>query len=87
MGATPIDNNDADGKSGKLYGWLLIIRCTRIGGVHLAQIVSSESPSALTTFIPASNEPSGHACMHIWRLPRGSNTPLLALNLTHIYTR
>ena len=22
-------------------------------------------------FIPASNEPSGHACMHIWRLPRG----------------
>ena len=29
MGATPIDNNDADGKSGKLYGWLLIIRCTR----------------------------------------------------------
>ena len=28
--------------------------------------------------IPASNEPSGHACMHIWRLPRGSNTPLLA---------
>ena len=28
-------------------------------------------------FIPASNEPSGHACMHIWRLPRGSNTPLL----------
>ncbi len=29
MGATPIDDNDADGKSGKLYGWLLIIRCTR----------------------------------------------------------
>jgi len=28
VGATPIDNNDADGKSGKLYGWLLIIRCT-----------------------------------------------------------
>ena len=28
MGATPIDDNDADGKSGKLYGWLLIIRCT-----------------------------------------------------------
>ena len=28
-------------------------------------------------FIPASNEPSGHACMHIWRLLRGSNTPLL----------
>ena len=23
------------------------------------------------TFIPASNEPSGHACMSIWRLPRG----------------
>ena len=22
-------------------------------------------------FIPASNEPSGHACMRIWRLPRG----------------
>ena len=29
-------------------------------------------------FIPASNEPNGHACMHIWRLPRGSNTLLLA---------
>ena len=29
MGATPIDNNDADEKSGKLYSWLLIIRCTR----------------------------------------------------------
>ena len=29
-------------------------------------------------FIPASNEPSSHACMDIWRLPRGSNTPLLA---------
>ena len=28
-------------------------------------------------FIPASNEPSSHACMDIWRLPRGSNTPLL----------
>ncbi len=28
-------------------------------------------------FIPASNEPSGHACMSIWRLPRGSNTPQL----------
>ena len=23
-------------------------------------------------FIPAGNEPSGHACMHIWRLPQGS---------------
>ena len=31
-----------------------------------------------TPFIPASNEPSSHACMDIWRLPRGSNTPLLA---------
>jgi hypothetical protein len=30
VGATPIDNNDADGKSGKLYGWLLIIRCTSV---------------------------------------------------------
>ncbi|NBI57873.1 hypothetical protein D3Z53_07250 [Lachnospiraceae bacterium] len=28
MGATPIDVNDADGKSDKLYGWLLIIQCT-----------------------------------------------------------
>ena len=27
MGVTPIDDNDADGKSDKLYGWLLIIRC------------------------------------------------------------
>ncbi len=24
--------------------------------------------------IPASNEPSGHACMTIWRLPQGSKT-------------
>ena len=24
-------------------------------------------------FIPASNEPSRHACMSIWRLPQGSN--------------
>ncbi len=30
------------------------------------------------TLISASNEPSGHACMDIWRLPRGSHTPLLA---------
>lgn len=29
-------------------------------------------------FIPASSEPGGHACMHIWRLLRGSNAPLLA---------
>ena len=27
--ATSIDYNAADGKSGKSYGWLLIIRCTR----------------------------------------------------------
>uniref|UniRef100_UPI002F3FCAE2 TOTE conflict system archaeo-eukaryotic primase domain-containing protein n=1 Tax=Otoolea muris TaxID=2941515 RepID=UPI002F3FCAE2 len=33
------------------------------------------SKNTLTGIIPASNEPSGHACMHIWRLPRGSNTP------------
>ncbi|ERI67475.1 hypothetical protein HMPREF1548_04775 [Clostridium sp. KLE 1755] len=29
-------------------------------------------------FIPVSNEPSSHACMDIWRLPRGSNTLLAA---------
>ena len=28
----------------------------------------------LILFIPASNEPSGHAGMSIWRLPRGSLT-------------
>ena len=28
-------------------------------------------------FIPASNEPSGRACTASWRMPRGSNTPLL----------
>ena len=28
--------------------------------------------------IRGSNEPSRHACMDIWRLPRGLNTPLLA---------
>ena len=27
-------------------------------------------------FISASNEPSGHACMSIWRLPRGSKPPM-----------
>ena len=32
----------------------------------------------VSLFIPASNEPSGHAGMSIWRLPRGSNTPMLA---------
>ena len=41
-------------------------------------------------FIPASNEPSIHASMDIWRLPRGSNTPLLAagylIQLMHAYT-
>jgi len=26
-------------------------------------------------FIPAGNEPSGHAGMSIWRLLQGSNTP------------
>ena len=41
MGATPIDDNDADGKSGKLYGWLLIIRCTRFEGVQMAWIASA----------------------------------------------
>ena len=30
------------------------------------------------SFIPASNEPSGRACTASWRMPRGSNTPLLA---------
>ena len=29
-------------------------------------------------FIPASNEPSDHVYMGIWRLPRGWNTPQLA---------
>ena len=28
--------------------------------------------------IPASNEPSGRACTASWRMPRGSNTLLLA---------
>ena len=35
------------------------------------------SGMAVSFFIPAGNEPSGHACMSIWRLPRGSNTPQL----------
>ena len=35
-------------------------------------------PLFMAYFIPASNEPSGHVCMSIWRLPRGSNTPQLA---------
>ena len=32
-------------------------------------------------FIPASNEPNGHAGASIWRLPRGSKTPLLAVGV------
>ena len=32
----------------------------------------------LSDFIHAGNEPSGHAGMSIWQLPRGSNTPMLA---------
>ena len=31
----------------------------------------------LRRIIPASNEPSGRACTASWRMPRGSNTPLL----------
>ena len=30
-----------------------------------------------SAFIPASNESSGRACTASWRMPRGSNTPLL----------
>ena len=32
----------------------------------------------LNKFIPAGNEPGGHACMSIWRLPRGSDTSMPA---------
>ena len=32
----------------------------------------------ILAFIPASNEPTIHACMDSWRLPRGSKPPLLA---------
>ncbi len=46
MGATPIDNNDADGKSGKLYGWLLIIRCTSI--TSFQETIRIESPTPNT---------------------------------------
>ena len=35
-------------------------------------------------FIPASNEPSIHACMDIWRLPRGSKPPLLCSEVNGI---
>ena len=38
-------------------------------------------------FIPASNEPSSHACMDIWRLPRGSNTPLLCREVFDLFRR
>ncbi len=37
--------------------------------------VHEENP--IFQFIPASNEPSGRACTASWRMPRGSNTPLL----------
>ena len=40
------------------------------------RVHTSESVHA-KIFIPAGNEPSGHACMSIWRLPRGANTPQL----------
>ena len=36
-----------------------------------------EEVSSEAGFIPASNEPSGHACTDSWGMPRGSNTPSL----------
>ena len=40
-------------------------------------LITIRTTVAFCNFIPASNEPSSHACMAIWRLPRGSKTPLL----------
>ena len=49
-------------------------------GVEISSLSKEELKQFLTqerqeerqkVIFPASNEPSGHACMHIWRLPRG----------------
>ncbi len=40
-------------------------------------VLSYRAAKDISRHFPASNEPSSHACMDIWRLPRGSNTPLL----------
>ncbi len=42
-----------------------------------AQIIETVDRLRKLGFIPASNEPSSRTCADIWRLPRGSNTPLL----------
>ena len=39
--------------------------------------ISVEITGFLCYFISAGNEPSGHAGMSIWRLPRGAKTPQL----------
>ena len=39
--------------------------------------ISEHSIFIFSFFIPASNEPSVHASMSIWQLPRGSDTPQL----------
>ena len=42
-----------------------------------SDVLFSKQISQLLSFIPACNEPGGHASMSIWRLLRGSNTPML----------
>ena len=54
--------------------------------------VTSWSPASFylpeqLLFIPASNEPSSHAWLDIWRLPRGSNTPLLCSEVFDLFRR
>ena len=58
-------NGDEGAQGGDVY---------RVASVHICFFPS------LSVFhlFPRSNEPSSHACMDIWRLPRGSNTPQLA---------
>ena len=45
---------------------------------QVVQKISGLLEENLQFLFSRSNEPSGHACMYICRLPQGSNTPQLA---------
>ena len=76
----------SDEKLGEEYGLshAKVARYIRLAGLNtklLEKVDIGEIPFLAAydlSFIPASNEPSGRACTASWRMPRGSNTPLLA---------
>ena len=57
----------------------LVFFGNRGDGLFLLEGRGCGGEGILVSFIPASNEPSGHACMSIWRLPQGSLTAQSAL--------